>query len=63
VDVLDAYILTMHDLLGHARAAAYLDVPAYDERLCALCHPDRVGASSPTGAMEAVAARRITQEG
>jgi hypothetical protein len=57
VKSLDAFILYLHLMLGHDRAAAYLGVPAYDRAGCALCHPELVNAVTPSEAMRAVAER------
>jgi hypothetical protein len=58
MDALDAFVLTLHQLLGHDKAAAYLGQPAGDRSRCALCHPELVGATLADEAMQRIASGR-----
>lgn len=37
MDAIGWYVATMHSLLGHAKAAAAMGVPAGDEGECVIC--------------------------
>jgi histidinol phosphatase-like PHP family hydrolase len=58
MDALDAFVGSLHQMLGHDRTAAYLGQPAGDRAGCALCHPELVGATVAPEAMREIAARR-----
>ena len=40
MDIYDWFIANLHQMLGHAKAAAYLGVPVGDKSTCRLCNPD-----------------------
>jgi hypothetical protein len=41
MDAIGWYIATLHQLLGHDKAAAVLDVPPGDKTACVICRYER----------------------
>lgn len=41
MDIMGWYIATMHQLLGHDKAAAAMGVPPYNKNTCILCLYER----------------------
>lgn len=40
MDAIDAFIATIHQWMGHDKAAAFLGQPPGDKSQCTLCHPE-----------------------
>lgn len=62
MDAVDKFIVDIHNLLGHDKAAAFLGQPAGDKETCLLCRYERGPTEERRQAVEDAFARRAEND-